>query len=101
VVPRQEDFLFMVAPLVQLEVLNVVNTSWVNPQVALPLQYMLPQLQCILLTGCGQLTIMDAAAGAGGMGQQQEVLEALAEEESEALWKVERLLRPSLELYVA
>jgi hypothetical protein len=96
--PRQEDLLSMVAPLVQLDYLQVCNAPWVNPQVALVLQYMLPQLRYLALYDCGQL--VDAAVAAAD--QQEEVLGAVAdlEQEGEALVKVAKLLRPNLEVLV-
>jgi hypothetical protein len=90
--PYQEDLLSMVAPLAQLQWLEVRNAPWVNARVALGLQSMLPQLQSLHLAECGKLS-------AAGQHQQQDEEEA-EEEEQAVLLKVESLLRPGLQLRV-
>jgi hypothetical protein len=96
------DFLSMVTPLVQLQRLEVHETPWVNPQVVLMLQHMLPQLRWILMVSCGWVS----SVGPGGPGQQQPQQQQQEEEaaglveEREVLLKLKRLLRPGLDLVV-
>jgi hypothetical protein len=100
--PHQVDFLSMVTPLVQLQRLEVHETPWVNPQVVLMLQHMLPQLRWILMVSCGWVS----SVGPGGPGQQQPQQQQQEEEaaglveEREVLLKLKRLLRPGLDLVV-
>jgi hypothetical protein len=91
---EQEDFLSMVAPLVQLQRLEFQHAARLNARVAPLLQHMLPQLQLVRLVGCG--TLLPSVAGsatADGAEQQQQ-------REEQALAKVQRLLRPGLEVVV-
>jgi hypothetical protein len=81
--PEQEDFLLMLAPLVQLRYVEVLQALRLNARVALVLQTMLPKLQKLKLLHCGGLLPL-AAAGAG------------EQEEEEVLGKVKKLLRPGL-----
>jgi hypothetical protein len=88
---EQEEFLFMVAPLMQLQRLELFDAPRLNARVVLVLQTMLPQLQYVELYDCGRL--LPAAVGGMELWQQQE-------KERAALARVRRLLRPGLELLV-
>jgi hypothetical protein len=80
---EQEDFLSMVAPLVQLQRLEVHSAPRVNARLALVLQPMLPQLKHLKLWACG----VQLPLSAGSPQQQQQ---------EEVLGKVRQLLRPGL-----
>jgi hypothetical protein len=87
--PEQEDFLAMLAPLVQLQRLKLYSAQRLNARVALVLQTMLPQLRRLTLWGCGSQAPLEAApAAAGHQGREQ------------VLGKVKQLLRDGLELVV-
>jgi hypothetical protein len=86
---EQEDFLSMLAPLVQLRSLWILDADRVNGRIVVPLQYMLPRLQSVELLGCGRLLRV-----AGGDMQQEEVEAA----EQQATEKVKQLLRAGLHL---
>jgi hypothetical protein len=85
---EQERLLSMVAPLVQLQRLEVCGAPRVSARVAVPLQYMLPQLEQIMLRRCGRL--VPEGVHAPGQQQQQD------QQEAEALEQVKRLLRPGV-----
>jgi hypothetical protein len=120
----QEDFLAMLAPLVQLKQLGVQRAAWLNARNVVTLQYMLPQLQLVQLVGCGSL--LPAAAGGPAQqqeqqqegqqqhageeqepvqpekqAQQQQEQDANEEAEQQVLGKVMQLLRPGLCLEVS
>jgi hypothetical protein len=86
--PEQEDFLAMLAPLVQLQRLHISHARRLNARAALVLQTMLPQLQQLTLESCGSRAPLEAAAAAGHQGREQ------------VLGKVKQLLRDGLELVV-
>jgi hypothetical protein len=98
----QEDFLSMVAPLVQLQRLVVCRMPWLNARVASWLQHMLPQLQLVQLIACGRL-LPAAPAGQGQQAAQQQQQQAEEEEqrEREVLQQVRQLLRPGLQVEVS
>jgi hypothetical protein len=85
--PEQEDFLAMLAPLVQLRRLEVEYAARLNARVAVPLQHMLPQLQVLTLQHCGRELPMAPA-------------HYPRERQEELLGKVRQLLRPGLQLVV-
>jgi hypothetical protein len=84
---EQEDFLAMLAPLVQLRRLEVDRALRLNARVALVLQHMLPQLQELTLGSCGHQ--LPLAAAAEHQQRQEQIL-----------GKVKQLLRPGLQLVV-
>jgi hypothetical protein len=88
--PEQEQFLSMVAPLVQLRRLVFTHAPRLNARVAFALQSMLPQLQYVELQCCGKLL----PVAAGGDAEQRQA------EEQAALEGVQQLLRPGLVLVV-
>jgi hypothetical protein len=83
--PEQEQFLSMLGPLVQLQRLEVWEAARLNARVALVLQSMLPQVQCVKLVRCGWL-LPDAYTDHS--------------QEQRALSSVRQLLRPGLEVDV-
>jgi hypothetical protein len=85
VLPEQEDFLAMLAPLVQLRHVEVCDAPRLTFRVALVLQHMLPQLQELTLCDCGKEVPL-AAATDRRQGYE------------EVLGKVKLLLRPGLQL---
>jgi hypothetical protein len=91
--PEQEDYLSMLAPLVRLRSLRIDGALRLNARVVVPLQYMLPQLQSVVLQDCGRL--LQVAQG-GEQQEEQQQEQRVAEEE--ATEKVKRLLRPGLQL---
>jgi hypothetical protein len=52
--PGQEQFVSMLAPLVQLTSLHVCRARGMNMQAVLELQFTLSRLQCVNLQGCGE-----------------------------------------------
>jgi hypothetical protein len=94
-VSQQEDFLAMLAPLVQLQRLEVVAAPGLNARAVVPLQHMLPQLQHVQLRGCDKLQPVVLSVFAEEVGQEQQAAEA-----AQLLAKVQRLLRPGLVLEV-
>jgi hypothetical protein len=87
ILPEQEDFLAMLAPLVQLQNLVVSYAPRLNARVAVTLQHMLPQLRECDIFRCGK-TLPVAAAEDHQQGEE------------EILGKVKQLLRPGLQLRV-
>jgi hypothetical protein len=85
--PEQEDFLLMLAPLVQLRCLEVSRAPRLNARVALVLQTMLPKLRKLILKDCGSQLPLEAAS-------------AIQQGREEILGKVKELLRPGLQLVV-
>jgi hypothetical protein len=84
---QQEDFLSMLAPVVNLQRLHVWHAPQLNARAVLVLQGMLPLLHEVELIGCGHL--LTAAAGGPLVSP---------EAEQQVLAKVKQLLRPGLEL---
>jgi hypothetical protein len=82
--PEQEEYACMLAPLMQLQRVQLCDASRVNARVALALQAMLPQLQRVELLRCGELL-------PEGSEWRQEV---------RALDRLKQLLRPGLVLEV-
>jgi hypothetical protein len=82
----------MVAPLVQLQRLEVRGAERLNARVVVTLQHMLPGLQWVKMYGCAKLLPSAAVGGVAGEQQQQR--------EAQALAKVQLLLRPGLVLEV-
>jgi hypothetical protein len=95
----QEAVLCMVAPLKQLQRLEVTNAPRVDAHIALGLQHMLPRLRHIKLQDCGSLLYWPAS-NAGGRGDDSSESEAddVDEREEQALQQVMQLLRPDLKL---
>jgi hypothetical protein len=96
---EQESILSMVAPLKQLQRLEVTNAPRVNARIALVLQSMLPQLQCVVLEECGRLLPVTAAAANSDDSSWSDEDE---EDEQEVLVRqqVLQLLRAGLEVQV-
>jgi hypothetical protein len=88
IAPEQEDFLAMLAPLVQLQCLEMLYAPRLNARVVLSLQHMLPRLKKVCLFKCGSQLPLEAAAE---HQQRQE----------EIMGKVKRLLRDGLQLVVS
>jgi hypothetical protein len=82
--PEQEEYVCMLAPLVQLQQVQLLDAPRVNARVALSLQPLLPQLQSVRLLRCGELL----PEGSDWQREQQ------------ALGGVMQLLRPGLVLEV-
>jgi hypothetical protein len=95
----QEDFLLMLAPLVQLQYLKVYAARCLNARVVGWLQHMLPQLEHVKLSVCGRLLPWAAAGNAQQQGQQQQQQQQEQEEER-VLQQVKQLLCPGLQLEV-
>lgn len=89
---EQEAYLSMLAPLGRLQSLVLMYAPRVDARVAVPLQYMLPQLQKLELKLGGTLLPDDEDEYEDEEEQQQE--------EAEALNQVVQLLRPGLRLTV-
>jgi hypothetical protein len=87
--PQQVDFMAMLAPLVQLQRLEVQDAPGLNATAACTLQFMLPQLQWLKLYLCGDL-VPELAHGP----------EVPPEAEHQVLARVKQLLRPGLVLEV-
>jgi hypothetical protein len=97
-VSPHEDFLSMLAPMQQLQRLEVVSAPGLNARAVVPLQYMVPQLQWVRLRGCGKLVPVVVNRG---FGQDQEVnQQQVAAEAAQLLESVRQLLRPGLVLEV-
>jgi hypothetical protein len=84
--PREWDYVLMLTPVMQLRRLVVSDAPGLSAKAVLVLQHRLPQLQQVVLDGCGRM--VRAAAG----------ITEEAKQRAEQL--VERMLRPGLQLTV-
>jgi hypothetical protein len=101
--PEQEEFLSMLAPLVQLQRLQLSYVPRLDARTVLPLQYMLPALRLVTLMGCSRLLPVPGAAPCIQQQQQQQWQQHQQQEEADearALERVKQLLRRSLVLKV-
>jgi hypothetical protein len=99
---EQEDILLMLEPATQLRQLIVWNARELTARAVVPLQYMLPQLQCVVLRQCGQVR-PDPARTPLQQQQEEGVAAAQAEQHQDRLAQqllatVRRQLRPDLVL---
>jgi hypothetical protein len=102
---EQENILLMLAPLVQLQHLEITSAPRVNARIALALQSMLPQLQCLMLGECGHLVPPGPAASSTDsegdlFGDWDSDEEEGYEREWPAQQQVLQLLRDDLEVRV-
>jgi hypothetical protein len=95
---EQEAILCMVAPLKQLQRLEVLEAPRVNARVALVLQSMLPHLQQITLSDCGRL--LPVAESSGDDSSDSEDDEE-SDQEFRARQQVLQLLRADLKVLVS
>jgi hypothetical protein len=93
---EQEAILLMVAPLKQLQQLEVTNAPRVNARIALGLQSLLPQLQDIDLVECGRLLPAEPSSGYDSDDSDEEE----SEQETRARQQVLQLLRSDLKVMV-
>jgi hypothetical protein len=84
---EQEDVMSMLAPLMQLQHLELERAHGLKASVVVTLQHMLPQLQFMQLSDCGRLLPDPSCAH-----QQQQLGQASAQETQAQDWHAEQLM---------